>query len=299
MAHEHSQSRPPSKTVDKAFLIAILLNGLFVGLQLVYAGFAHSTSLFADAIHNLGDVLGLILAWLATRLMRRKPTIHSTYGMKKTSIFAALLNGSLLIFSCGIILTDALFKLMSPVEINGLSVMVVAALGIVVNGVTALFFYKGSHDLNIRGAFLHLFADALISVGVVVSSIVLLYTHWLWIDPLMGILIAAIILKGTWSLFADSFRLMMDGVPATVSWQEVEQFLSSCPGVEGVHDLHIWALSTQENALSVHLYMPKTSWSEAQRLQYIRQLKTNFDIAHITIQIEETLLACQEFPPCL
>ncbi|HAT5935129.1 TPA: cation transporter [Legionella pneumophila] len=287
--HEHGEV-----TYDRAFIIAITANGLFVVMQIIFAYLANSTSLLADAFHNLGDVLGLILAWVATGLMKRKPTHKATYGFKKTSILAALANGALLVFTCGIIATDAMYKLFSPTEIKAVSVMIVAAIGIVVSFSTALLFLRGSDDLNIRGAYLHLFYDALISVGVVLSAGVLYLTGWLWIDPVVGLLIALVILKGTWSLFADSFRLIIDGVPRDISWIKVSDFLLAIPGVKSIHDLHIWAISTKENALSVHLFMPEESLSDDLRRELVEKLKHDFSIQHVTIQVEKTEAECND-----
>ena len=288
----HSHSAPV--TYNRAFFISILANGLFVVLQIVFAYIANSTSLLADAFHNLGDVLGLVLAWGAMGLMKRKPTERTTYGLKKTSILAALLNGVLLVFTCGIIATEAVYKFISPSETQALSVMIVAAVGIIVNGSTALLFIKGSDDLNIRGAYLHLFYDALVSVGVVVSAAILYYTHWQWIDPLVGLLIAIVIIKGTWSLFADSFRLIIDGVPSSISLTEVSTYFLAKPDVKGIHDLHIWAMSTQENALSVHLYMPEEQLTDSLRAQWVEELKNKFGIQHVTIQTERTQDDCND-----
>lgn len=289
--HNHSHGEV---TYDKAFLISIIANGLFVILQIIYAYIANSTSLLADAFHNLGDVLGLILAWIATGLIKRKPTEKATYGLKKTSILAALINGALLVFTCGIIATDAMYKFFSPSEVQAVSVMIVAGIGIVVNGTTAMLFLRGSDDLNIRGAYLHLFYDALISVGVVISAAILYWTGWLWIDPLVGLIIAVVILKGTWTLFADSFRLIIDGVPRGISWSAVSEFLLARPGVKEVHDLHIWAMSTQENALSVHLYMPDETLTDALRAEIVEELRKQFSIQHVTIQIEKTDTDCND-----
>ena len=296
-AHNHSHdhhAHHDNVTYNKAFFISILANGLFVILQVIYAYVANSTSLLADAFHNLGDVLGLVLAWVAMGLMRRKPTARATYGLKKTSILAALVNGVLLVFTCGIIATEAIYKFIAPSEVQALSVMVVAGIGIVVNGTTALLFLRGSEDLNIRGAYLHLLYDALVSVGVVVSAALLYYTNWLWIDPLVGLLIALVILKGTWALFADSFRLIIDGVPSSIAWGDVSRFLLTKPGVQGIHDLHIWAMSTQENAMSVHVYMPEGQLTDSGRAEWVEQLKQQFGIQHVTIQIERTEVDCND-----
>jgi cobalt-zinc-cadmium efflux system protein len=293
-SHAHHGHNHDVVTYDKAFLIAIVANGLFVVLQIFFAYIANSTSLLADAFHNLGDVLGLILAWIATSLMKRKPTEKTTYGLKKTSILAALTNGILLVFTCGIIATEAMYKLFAPTEIQAVYVMIVAGIGIIINSGTALLFLRGSDDLNIRGAYLHLFYDALVSVGVVLSAVLLYWTGWLWIDPLVGLLIALVILKGTWALFSDSFRLIIDGVPRSISWNAVSDFLLARPGVQGVHDLHIWAMSTKENAMSVHLYMPHDVLSDESRVELVEQLRTQFSIQHVTIQTEKTDTDCND-----
>jgi cobalt-zinc-cadmium efflux system protein len=293
-SHHHHGHKQTTVTNDKAFIISIVANGLFVLLQIVAAYISNSTSLLADAFHNLGDVLGLVLAWIATVLMKRAPTMKATYGLKKTSILSALANGILLVFTCGIIATEAVYKLFSPTEVHAVSVMVVAGIGIIINLGTALLFTRGSDDLNIRGAYLHLFYDALVSVGVVVSAALLYWTDWLWIDPVVGLLIALIILKGTWSLFTGSFRLIIDGVPENISWTAVSDFLLSKPGVAGFHDLHIWALSTQENAMSVHLYMPDEILSDTLRAEWVEQLRHEFNIQHVTIQVEKTATECND-----
>lgn len=292
--HHHGHHHAAPVTYDKAFIISIIANGLFVILQIVFSYLSNSTSLLADAFHNLGDVLGLILAWIAAVLMKRAPTRKSTYGLKKISIFSALANGILLVFTCGIIATDAVYKLFSPSPVQATSVMIIAGIGIVINFATAFLFSRNSEDLNIRGAYLHLFYDALVSVGVVLSAALLYWTGWLWIDPVVGLLISLIILKGTWSLFAGSFRLIIDGVPENISWTAVSEFLLNKPGVKGFHDLHIWALSTQENAMSVHLYMPDGELSDEIRAEWVEQLRHEFNIQHVTIQIEKTQTNCND-----
>lgn len=293
-AHDHHDHQHSPAQFNQAFLIAIIANGLFVVIQIIYASIAHSTSLLADAIHNLGDVLSLILAWVAHGLLKRSPTENTTYGMKKTSILAALTNGLLLVFSCGVIVTEAIYKFFSPSEIQALAVMIVGGVGIIVNGVTAALFIRGKDDLNIRGAYLHLFYDALISAGVVVAAGIIYWTQWIWIDPLLGLVIAVIILKGTWFLFADSFRLIIDGVPRQISWTAVQALFLAQQGVKQVHDLHIWALSTQENALSVHLLMPDYSLSDEARQRLIQVLKEQYNVHHATIQVEKDLSYCED-----
>jgi cobalt-zinc-cadmium efflux system protein len=290
----HAGHAHPVPVFNKAFLIAILANGLFVVFQIFFAYLANSTSLLADAVHNFGDVLSLILAWVAQGLLKRSPTSRSTYGMKKTSILAALFNGILLVFTCGIIATEAIYKFMSPSSVQALSVMMVAGIGILVNGLTALLFWRGSNDLNIRAAFLHLIYDALVSVGVVVSAALLYFTGWLWLDPFVGLLIAVVILKGTWSVFSDSFRLIIDGVPRGISLKEVRELLEGQIGVSGVHDLHVWALSTQENALSVHLWMPGAPLTDKARQELGRQLREEHGIQHVTVQVERDQGYCDD-----
>jgi cobalt-zinc-cadmium efflux system protein len=289
--HCHEHKKPE---FNKAFIISIAANSVFVVFQIVFAFITNSTSLLADAIHNLGDVLSLVLAWIANSLLKRKPTDRSTYGMKKTTILAAFANGALLIFTCGIIATEAVNKLFHPSEIEAVGVMIVAGIGVIVNGATAALFIRGDNDLNIRGAYLHLLYDALISVGVVVSAALIYWTNWYWVDPLVGIFIALIILKGTWGLFRDSFRLMIDGVPKGISITEVRKHLEALDGVEGVHDLHVWAISTQENALSVHLWMPSQQLSDPSRQALSKELLSRFGIHHVTIQVERTKEHCED-----
>ncbi len=293
-SHSHHHHHSVLPTFNRAFLIAIIANALFVFCQIIFAYIANSTSLLADAVHNLGDVLGLVLAWMGNSLLKRLPTPFSTYGMKKTSILAALANGILLVFTCGIIASEAVYKLFSPSEVHALPIIVVAAIGIAVNGATAALFLRGTKDLNIRAAFLHLLYDALISFGVVISAALLYWTQWLWIDPLVGLIIACLILKSTWSLFTDSFRLIIDAVPRDISWAKVQQLLETLPAVEGVHDLHIWAISTQENALSAHLFMPHQPLSDEERKKLLAILKEKHNIHHATIQIERDLSFCDD-----
>ncbi|WP_133128277.1 cation diffusion facilitator family transporter [Legionella nagasakiensis] len=293
--HQHEEEHQhKAPTFNAAFIISIVANGFFVVAQIVFAYLTHSTSLLADAIHNLGDVLSLILAWIANNLLKRLPTQQSTYGMKKTTILASLANGVLLIFTCGIIATEAMYKFFSPSEIQAIGVMIVAGIGILINGATAALFLRGTDDLNIRAAFLHLLYDALVSLGVVLSAALLYWTGWVWLDPLVGLLIAVIIIKGTWSLFSDSFRLIIDGVPRGISIVRVRQLLKSQEGVEDVHDLHVWALSTQENALSVHLWMPDKPLSDVARQMLSKKLRDEYNIHHTTFQVERSEHYCDD-----
>lgn len=296
---DHHLRTQHSETPHSAFWVAIMANSLFIVVQFIYSYVANSSSLFADAFHNLGDVIGLLFAWIATGLMARRPTVKATYGWKKISILAAMGNGSLLTFTSGIVVSDAIYKLFTPLEVHAVPVMIIAGVGILINGISASLFIRRAEDLNIKAAFLHLFYDALISLGVVLSAILIYWTEWFWIDPLVGLIIAFIILKGTWSLFSESLRLIIDGVPRAISWSEVSEFLLARPGVSGVHDLHIWAMSTRENALSVHLYMPQVLMTDEERVLLVGELDLKFGIRHVTIQIEKNSGYCEEicFPP--
>ena len=294
MGHGHHHHQPTVGSFERAFGIAIAANSLFVVVQMTSAYWAHSTSLFADAVHNLGDVFSLAVAWLGNRLLQRRPSDRSTYGLKKASILAALINVILLVFSCGVIATEAVMKLLHPAEVNAGFVMLIASAGIVVNAGTALLFARSKHDLNLRAAFLHLMADALVSLGVVLSAALLYWTGWLWLDPLMGLLIAVIILNSSWSLLTDSLRLILDGVPRGISLPKVRELLHSLPGVTALHDLHVWAISTQENALSVHVWMPEQSLSDQDRHSLAERLKTEHNIHHITIQVERDRAFCDD-----
>ena len=281
-------------TFDRAFMVATTANAVFVIIQVIAAIAAGSTSLLADAVHNLGDVLSLILAGLANRLVRRHPTAKKTYGMKKTSILAALANGLVLVFSCGIIATEAIYKFFLPTPVQTIPVMIVATVGILVNAGTALLFIRGKEDLNIRAAYLHLLYDAWISAGVVIGAIIMYWTHWNWVDPLVGLLIALLIIKGTWEIFSDSFHLIIDAVPKKISLTAVHAFLTAEPGVQQVHDLHIWALSTQENAMSVHLWMPELDLTDEARQRLVTALNQQYHIHHATIQVEKSLAFCKD-----
>ncbi len=291
--HHHGHHGHIHPTSSQAFITAIAANLVFVIFQFIFAYVAHSTSLFADAVHNLGDVFSLGVAWVGNMMLLRTPTDRKTYGLKKASILAALANVILLVFTCGIIATEAVYKLFSPAQVNTGFVMIVASVGVLVNAATAILFWRGSGDLNIRAAFLHLAYDALISLGVVVAAALLAWTGWYWLDPLVGLFIAGIILKGSWSIFTDSVNLIIDGVPKDISVVAVRDFLLEQCGVEGIHELHIWALSTQENALSVHLWMPQQPLSDQHRSQLNEQLRDKYHIHHSTIQVEQTTDHCE------
>lgn len=283
--HEHHTH--PVNQMNRAFKIGILLNVLFVLLEGAFGIATNSLSLLADAGHNLSDVLGLVVSWIAVLLSARASDNIRTYGYKRTSILAALFNAVFLLIAIGAIIVEAIERIQNPQPIAENSVIVVAAIGILVNGVTALLFMKGQkRDLNIKGAFLHMAADALVSVGVVLAAIVVKFTGWYWLDPFVSLAIALVIFVGTWNLLKDSLALSIDEVPKSVNLQEVKNFILAQPSVVEIHDMHIWALSTTENALTVHISR-NTLADHNQFIQELdHQLTTKFDLSHITIQIE-------------
>ena len=270
-----------------AFVIGILLNAVFVVAEIAYGLKANSLSLLADAGHNASDVLGLCMAWGAAVLARREASARFTYGLQSASIFAALANALLLLVAVGGIGFEALQRLASPEAPAAVTVMLVASLGVAVNGITAWLFHAGSHDdLNIRGAFLHMAADAAISLGVVLSGAVILETGWLWLDPVVSLAIVVLIIASTWQLLRHSTTLALHAVPATIDSAEVKKFLSGLAGVKEVHDLHIWAMSTTGVALSAHLLMPSGHPGDAFIHKVAHALEERFHINHATFQIE-------------
>jgi cobalt-zinc-cadmium efflux system protein len=270
-----------------AFAIGIGLNLTFVGVEFFYGVLANSVALIADAGHNLSDVLALVIAWVASALSKRAPSSHYTYGFRGSSILAALFNAVLLLVVVGAIAWEAVLRLFHPEPIASGTVMIVAAIGIVINGATAALFASGRKgDLNIRGAFLHMVADAAVSAGVLFAGLVIFYTGWLWLDPLTSLVIVGVIVWGTWSLLRDSLAMSLDAVPASIDPQAVRNYLSSCAGVSQVHDLHIWPLSTTENALTAHLVFPGGHPGDQFLLTAATELRQRFGIDHATLQIE-------------
>jgi cobalt-zinc-cadmium efflux system protein len=286
--HDHAHPTPgEAGNFNNAFLIAIVLNVGFTAVEFIYGFLANSSALMADAGHNLSDVLGLMLAWGGALLARRAPDHRFTYGLRGSSILAALGNGMFLMFACGAIGWDAVSSLLAPPEVAAGTVIVVAAVGIAINGFSAWLFVKGSkNDLNIRGAFLHLAADAVISLGVVIAGVAILYTGWYWLDPLVSLLIVAVIVVGTWGLLRESTKLALNGVPPHIDLAEVVAHLEGLPGVAGLHDLHIWAMSTTETALTVHLVMPGGFPGDAPLDEIAATLHRRFGIQHSTLQVE-------------
>ncbi len=285
--HGHGHHHHAPDNFNRAFAIAVLANLAFTGIEAFYAIMAHSMSLLADAGHNLGDVLGLLMAWIASWLLTIKPSRKFSYGYKRTTILAALGNAILLILASAIILRESIEKLMHPAAVHEPTVMIVAAIGIFVNGATAMLFARGSKDdINIKGAFMHLAADALISVGVVITGAVILWTGWYALDPIVGIAIVVAIVIGTWGLLRDSVNLIMDAVPHWVDAKGVKAYLENFNGGCDVHDLHIWGLSTKGAALTAHVVHPKGTFSDAQYAEINEHLEHHFKIDHATIQVE-------------
>jgi len=281
-----------------AFAVGIALNLIFVAVEFVYGVLANSMALVADAGHNLSDVLSLAIAWIASVLARRPPSSRLTYGLGGSSIVAALFNAVLLLVAVGAIAWEAILRLFHPEPVASGTVMIVAAVGIVINGATAWLFASGRKgDLNIRGAFLHMVADAAVSAGVVVAAAVILLTGWLWLDPLTSLVVVGLIVWGTWGLLRDSLAMSVSAVPAAIDPQAVRRYLESRPGVAAVHDLHIWPMSTTETALTAHLVLPGGHPGDEFLMQATTELKRRFGIGHTTLQIEVSAeTACQLAP---
>jgi cobalt-zinc-cadmium efflux system protein len=298
-AHAHGDAHVHAPaSFGKAFAIGITLNLGFVVIEALYGLMSNSVSLLADAGHNLSDVLGLAVAWLGSVLARRAPTARFTYGMRGSSILAALFNAVVLLVTVGGLSWEAIRRLGSPEPVAGKTMMAVAAIGILVNAVTAWLFAAGrKEDLNLRGAFLHMASDALVSVGVVAAGLVILLTGWLMIDPLVSLVINGVIVWGTWGLLRDSVGMSMAAVPAQIDPAAVRNFLSAQAGVVDVHDLHIWPMSTTENALTCHLVMPNGHPGDAFLHDLARDLAQRFKIIHTTVQVEvDPHMACALAP---
>ena len=290
--HGHSHAHAP-KDFTSAFRIGIILNVAFVVIEAVYGLFSGSLALLADAGHNLSDVLGLALAWGAAVLAKRPSTRRRTYGMKRGTIMAALLNALLLMVAVGGIAWEAIRRFSNPEPVAGMTVIIVAGIGVVINTVTALLFMSGrDHDLNVKGAFLHMAADALVSIAVVIGGMIILWTGWYAIDPILSLLIVAVVTWGTWGLFRESLNLVLDGVPEKIDTEEVKNYLTCIPGIEGVHHLHIWGMSTTETALTAHLVKPQTEGDDQLLKQIAHELHDHFDIEHTTIQWERDGKGC-------
>ena len=313
MAHQHEHDHgghshscghhhgDPNKH-GRAFVIAIALNTVFVLIEFVFGFIANSTALIADAGHNLSDVLGLILAWSAAILGRKAPSGRYTYGLRSTSILASLANAMILLVTCGAIAWEAVQRFSQPPAVAGLTVTLVAAVGIIVNGLSAWLFMQGNReDMNIRAAYLHMAADAAVSLGVVLAGIAMIYTGWYWLDPVVSLIIVSVIVVGTWGLLRESVQLALSAVPAHIEVAAIDAYLRQCPDVADIHDLHIWGMSTTESALTVHLVMPDGYPGDAFMDDIMCTLKERFSIHHSTLQIElgTTTHACSLSPDAL
>lgn len=293
MSEHHHQ--PTS--YNRAFIVGIVLNSSFVIIEATYGFLGNSIALLTDAGHNLGDVLGLVLAWGAHWLRQMPPSKLYTYGLRRSSIMAALLNATLLMLAMGAIGTEAIQRLSNPQPVAEFQMIGVALVGIVINTATALLFLSDREkDLNLKAAFWHMASDALVSVGVVLAGIGILVTNWLWFDPVVSLIMVVVIVFGTWGLWRDSVNLALDAVPSTIEPLAVRTYLSELPGVVAVHDIHIWAMSTTDIALTAHLVMPTGNPGDAFLTRISLELHQNFDIDHTTIQVEtgNSLLPCQQ-----
>jgi cobalt-zinc-cadmium efflux system protein len=285
--HGHAGHHHAPAGFGRAFALGIGLNTAFVIAEAVYGFLSNSTALLADAGHNLSDVLGLVVAWVAAHLARRPPTPRMTYGLRNSSTLAALANAVLLLVAAGAILLEAAQRLFEPEPVASLTVIMVATIGILINGFTAWLFASGRHgDLNIRGAYLHMAADALVSVGVVVAGLIMMQTGWLWVDPVTSIIIVVVIVWGTWGLLRESMAISLAAVPAGIDPAAVRSHLSGLPGVASVHDLHIWSMGTTDIALTAHLVMPAGHPGDHFLVTAGEELEHRFRIGHATLQIE-------------
>jgi cobalt-zinc-cadmium efflux system protein len=296
--HGHGGHDAPTD-FGRAFAIAAALNIALVVAQVVFGVLANSVALIADAGHNLGDVLGLLLAWGAHGMARWQPTQRYTYGFRSASILAALFNGIVLMVATGAIAWEALRRLTGTADVGGVTVMIVAAVGIVVNGISAWLLMAGRRgDLNVRGAFLHLLGDAAISFGVVVAGAIIYVTGWNQLDPLASLVISVLIVWGTWGLLRESVMMSLDAVPEGIDRSRVEDYLRGLPGVAEVHDLHIWAMSTTETAMTAHLVRPGAGLDDRLLHEISHELDLRFRISHATLQVEagDTEHACRLAP---
>jgi len=294
--HGHGHVHAPAD-FGRAFAVGVVLNTAFVIVEAVYGFLSGSMALVADAGHNLSDVLGLLIAWAASVAARRPPSARFTYGLKGSTILAAFANGMLLMIAIGAILFETVQRLIDPVEPAGWTMVWVAGIGIVINTATALMFMRGrKDDLNIRGAFLHMAADALVSLGVVVAGAAILLTGVAIIDPLVSLVIVLVIALGTWGLLRDSVKMGLQGVPDGVDEGKVRSLLEALPGVVAVHDLHIWSMSTSETALTVHLVMPEGHPGDSFLSEAAHQLEHHHAIGHVTIQVEFSADRCAACP---
>jgi len=284
---EHSHQHPTPKNYNLVFSVGTALNIIFVIVEVVFGFLSNSLALIADAGHNLGDVLALLLSWGATYLAQRKPTNTKTYGLRRGTILAAFISSLVLLMTMSIVAWEAMGRFTNPSEVNSMTIIVVAAAGVVINTATALLFLSSQHnDLNIKAAFIHMAADAGVSLGVVLAGIAIMLTGILWVDPAISLLIVVVIVISTWGVFRDSFNLAMDGVPKGIDVEEVRNFILQQDGIIEIHDLHIWAMSTTQVALTAHLVRDTTNIDDQFLHRLSKELHNRFKIIHPTIQIE-------------
>lgn len=292
MSHHHHHHHDHSITitnVNRAFIIGITLNFLFVVIEVIAGLYIDSLSLLSDAGHNLADVATLALSLLAFRLLKVKSNEHYTYGYRKTSILVALFNGVVLLVSIGAIVFEAIQRFLHPVAMPGITIAWIACIGIVINAITALLFFKGKEkDLNQKSAYLHLMSDALVSLAIAIGGVIIFYTKLYWIDSLLSILVALVILISTWKLLKDSLRLSLDGVPEGIHIEDIRKAIAKMPGIQNIHHIHIWAISTTENALTAHLVLEKdTSIEQEQKIKHeVRHELEHLNIHHVTLETE-------------
>ncbi|MBR1473561.1 MAG: cation transporter [Paludibacteraceae bacterium] len=292
--HEHTSPQATDKRMRRILIISISLNLLFVFIEAGVGIWKNSLSLLSDAGHNLSDVFSLALVLIGFYLARRAANSHYTYGYKKSTILISLLNALLLLVAVGIIIAESVHKLRTPTTIDGVAISWTAGIGILVNGITTLLLLRGQqNDLNIRGAFLHMAADTLVSAGVVISGIIIAFTGWYIIDPIISLVIALVILISTWELLHDSVRLALDGVPEDVDIDHLREHIVSIPHVEGVHHIHVWAMSTTENALTAHVVVDDMQHAH-EAVQQIKQTLSHEGITHVTLETETQDDMCEE-----
>jgi cobalt-zinc-cadmium efflux system protein len=293
--HHHQHTIQP-KALNSAFVVGICLNFLFVVIEVIVGLYIHSLSLLSDAGHNLADVAALSLSLLAYRLMKVKSNQNYTYGYRKTSIIVALFNAMVLLVSIGAIAYEAAHRFFNPEPLPGTTIALVAGIGIIINSVTALLFFRDrKKDLNIKSAYLHLMSDALVSFGLVIGGIIIYYTKWFWIDPVLSIIIALTILFSTWNLLKESLRLSLDGVPADMNLQQVKDAAKKITGIKEIHHIHLWGMSTTENALTAHVVIDaKSSLAEAEKIKHdLKHELEHMNIQHVTLEIESSDENCE------
>lgn len=295
-SHGHGHSHAPA-SFGFAFGFGIILNTIFIVVEVIYGILGDSLALLADAGHNISDVLGLVIAWIAVWLGKKAPSNKRTYGFKRSSILSALFNAVFLLVAIGAIAWEAIQRFSSPQPVAGKTVIIVALIGIVINGLTAFLFMSGrKNDLNIRGAFMHMAADAIVSLGVVIAGFVILWTGWQWLDPVVSLVIVVVIFIGTWGLLKESFNLSLDAVPEGIDISKIKDYLKNLPTVLEVHDLHVWGMSTTEAALTVHLIRSAIEDNDELLQKLTKELHDQFGIEHATIQIEKGTFSCSLQP---